>query len=204
EEEGERKRDYTQQISAMTGSLTLNEYPGDLVRLSCEKCGRSDEAEINRALRCRYAAASTGCMMPAWFVMSIWFPKPKNFFVSEYGKKKARDGCHGPVEASGEPSGPTLSFCSSEGRSVCLLAVFSAASIRRGTRGKLGPNFEPKLSETRRNTVPRDALVSACHLEKCPICNASPSPNGTGCYLQPRPPKSGVAGSSRDIPVRLR
>jgi len=43
EEEGERKRDYTQQTSAMTGSLTLNEYPVDLVRLSCEKCGRSGD-----------------------------------------------------------------------------------------------------------------------------------------------------------------
>jgi hypothetical protein len=24
----------------MTGSLTLSEYPGDIVRLSCAKCGR--------------------------------------------------------------------------------------------------------------------------------------------------------------------
>ena len=39
-------------------------------------------------------------------------------------KKKARDGgCHEPMEASGEPSGPTLSFCSREGCSVCLLAA---------------------------------------------------------------------------------
>ena len=27
----------------MTGSLTLSEYPGDMVRLSCEKCGRSGQ-----------------------------------------------------------------------------------------------------------------------------------------------------------------
>src|SRR5262245_27416124 len=27
----------------MTGSLTLSEYPGDLVRLSCEKCGRAGQ-----------------------------------------------------------------------------------------------------------------------------------------------------------------
>ena len=27
----------------MTGSLTLSEYPGDMVGLSCEKCGRSGQ-----------------------------------------------------------------------------------------------------------------------------------------------------------------
>jgi NAD-dependent SIR2 family protein deacetylase len=27
----------------MNGSLQLSEYPGDLVRLSCEKCGRSGD-----------------------------------------------------------------------------------------------------------------------------------------------------------------
>ena len=27
----------------MTGSLTLSEYPGEIVRLSCEKCGRSGQ-----------------------------------------------------------------------------------------------------------------------------------------------------------------
>src|SRR5215831_18591334 len=59
-------------------------------------------------------------------------------------------------------------------RSVCW--SFGSLWIRRGTGGKLGPNFEPKLSETTPNTVTRDAPVSACHLEKCPICNASPSP----------------------------
>src|SRR5262245_11057863 len=129
--------------------------------------------------------------MPAWFLMSIWFAKPKNFLVGDYGKKKARD-----VEGL---RGPTMSFCSSEGRSVCLLAASFRQLIDSPTGGKLGPNFGPKLAETIRNTVTRDALVSACYLEKCPICNASPSPNGTGCYLQPRPPKPGVAGSS---PVR--
>ena len=28
---------------AMTGSLTLHEYPGEMVRLSCAKCGRSGQ-----------------------------------------------------------------------------------------------------------------------------------------------------------------
>lgn len=27
----------------MNGSLTLSEYPGDLVRLTCEKCGRAGQ-----------------------------------------------------------------------------------------------------------------------------------------------------------------
>nr|UXE45027.1 hypothetical protein Hi04_10k_c4039_00035 [uncultured bacterium] len=27
----------------MTGSLQLSEYPGEMVRLSCEKCGRSGQ-----------------------------------------------------------------------------------------------------------------------------------------------------------------
>jgi len=27
----------------MTGSLTLSEYPGEMVRLSCNKCGRSGQ-----------------------------------------------------------------------------------------------------------------------------------------------------------------
>jgi hypothetical protein len=29
----------------MNGSLQLSEYPGDLVRLSCEKCGRSGQKQ---------------------------------------------------------------------------------------------------------------------------------------------------------------
>jgi hypothetical protein len=39
----------------MTGSLTLSEYPGDLVRLSCEKCGRSGQYR-NQKLTERYGA----------------------------------------------------------------------------------------------------------------------------------------------------
>ena len=29
----------------MNGSLQLFEYPGDIIRLSCEKCGRSANTE---------------------------------------------------------------------------------------------------------------------------------------------------------------
>src|SRR5262245_39542288 len=42
--------------TAMTGSLTLSEYPGDLVRLSCAKCGRAPANIENRNLIERYGA----------------------------------------------------------------------------------------------------------------------------------------------------
>jgi len=95
----------------------------------------------------------------------------------EYRKPKLIERCGADMRLPRqEPSGPTMSFCSSEGRSVCLLAASFRQLIDSPTGGKLGPNFGPKLADTRRNTVTRDALVSACYLEKCPICNASPSP----------------------------
>src|SRR5262245_13994439 len=125
--------------------------------------GRIPKAEINRALRCRYAAASTRA----------------------FGAHSVILLCRGPFGLSAG-------------------GLFSAAYRFAGVRAAnsdpiLNPN-SPKLAE---NTVTRDAFVSACHLEKCPICNASPSPNGTGCYLQPRPPKPGVAGSSPATAARL-
>jgi hypothetical protein len=30
-------------MARITGALTLSEYPGDVVRLTCEKCGRSGQ-----------------------------------------------------------------------------------------------------------------------------------------------------------------
>ena len=39
----------------MTGSLTLSEYPGDLVRLSCEKYGRSGQYRKQKLIE-RYGA----------------------------------------------------------------------------------------------------------------------------------------------------
>jgi len=39
----------------MTGSLTLSEYPGDLVRLSCEKCGRTGQYRKQKSIE-RYGA----------------------------------------------------------------------------------------------------------------------------------------------------
>ena len=30
-------------IAAVKGSLSISEYPGDIIRLSCEKCGRSGQ-----------------------------------------------------------------------------------------------------------------------------------------------------------------
>ena len=39
----------------MTGSLTLSEYPGDMVRLSCEKCGRSGQYRKQKLIE-RYGA----------------------------------------------------------------------------------------------------------------------------------------------------
>jgi len=42
----------------MNGSLQLFEYPGNTVRLSCEKCGRSGQyRKQNWALRSRYTVA---------------------------------------------------------------------------------------------------------------------------------------------------
>jgi len=40
---------------AMTGFLTPSEYPGDLVRLSCEKCGRSRQYQKQKLIQ-RYGA----------------------------------------------------------------------------------------------------------------------------------------------------
>ena len=39
----------------MTSSLQLSEYPGDLVRLSCEKCGRSGQYRKQKLIE-RYGA----------------------------------------------------------------------------------------------------------------------------------------------------
>ena len=39
----------------MNGSLQLFEYPGDLVRLSCEKCGRSGQHRKQKLIE-RYGA----------------------------------------------------------------------------------------------------------------------------------------------------
>ena len=39
----------------MTGSLTLSDYPGDLVRMSCEKCGRSGQYQKQKLIE-RYGA----------------------------------------------------------------------------------------------------------------------------------------------------
>jgi len=39
----------------MNGSLQLSEYPGDLVRLSCEKCGRSGQYRKQKLIE-RYGA----------------------------------------------------------------------------------------------------------------------------------------------------
>jgi hypothetical protein len=74
----------------MNGSLQLREYPGDIVRLSCEKCGRSGHyrkqklierygADMRlpdlreRIAQCRRQSQST---TPAWFVTLIWCPRP--------------------------------------------------------------------------------------------------------------------------------
>ena len=40
---------------AMNGSLQLSEYPGDMVRLSCEKCGRSGQYRKQKLIE-RYGA----------------------------------------------------------------------------------------------------------------------------------------------------
>jgi hypothetical protein len=39
----------------MNGSLQLSEYPGDIVRLSCEKCGRSGQYRKRKLIE-RYGA----------------------------------------------------------------------------------------------------------------------------------------------------
>jgi hypothetical protein len=39
----------------MTGSLQLREYPGDMLRLSCEKCGRSGRYRKQKLIE-RYGA----------------------------------------------------------------------------------------------------------------------------------------------------
>ena len=39
----------------MNGSLQLSEYPGDIVRLSCEKCGRSGQYRKRKLIE-RYSA----------------------------------------------------------------------------------------------------------------------------------------------------
>jgi hypothetical protein len=39
----------------MTGSLQLRDYPGDIVRLSCEKCGRSGQYRKQKLIE-RYGA----------------------------------------------------------------------------------------------------------------------------------------------------
>jgi hypothetical protein len=39
----------------MTGSLQLLDYPGDMVRLSCEKCGRSGQYRKQKLIE-RYSA----------------------------------------------------------------------------------------------------------------------------------------------------
>jgi len=39
-------------ISSMTGSLQLRDYPGDMVRLSCEKCGRSGQYRKQTLIEC--------------------------------------------------------------------------------------------------------------------------------------------------------
>ena len=39
----------------MNGSLQLREYPGDIVRLSCEKCGRSGQYRKQKLIE-RYGA----------------------------------------------------------------------------------------------------------------------------------------------------
>jgi len=69
----------------MNGSLQLSEYPGDMVRLSCEKCGRSGQYRKQKLIE-RYGAdirlpdlreeiaqcsGVDGCTTPAWCVMSI-------------------------------------------------------------------------------------------------------------------------------------
>jgi hypothetical protein len=38
----------------MNGSLQLSEYPGGMVRLSCEKCGRSDQYRKRKIALCGY------------------------------------------------------------------------------------------------------------------------------------------------------
>jgi len=42
-------------LETMNGSLQLCEYPGDLVRLSCEKCGRSARYRKQKLIE-RYGA----------------------------------------------------------------------------------------------------------------------------------------------------
>ena len=39
----------------MNGSLQLREYPGDIIRLSCEKCGRSGQYRKQKLIE-RYGA----------------------------------------------------------------------------------------------------------------------------------------------------
>ena len=42
-------------VRIMKGSLSISEYPGDIVRLSCEKCGRSGQYRKRNLIE-RYGA----------------------------------------------------------------------------------------------------------------------------------------------------
>ena len=89
----------TGQTSPMNGSLQLLEYPGDMVRLSCEKYGRSDQYRKQNLIEkygsdirlpdLREEIAKCGrhgnCMTPAWFIIMIWS-------LSDSKNKKARNG----------------------------------------------------------------------------------------------------------------
>jgi hypothetical protein len=71
----------------MNGSLQLSEYPGEMVRLSCEKCGRSGQYRKQKLIErygadmrgCRICArklravtAWAGCTMLVWLNIRIW------------------------------------------------------------------------------------------------------------------------------------
>src|SRR5262249_8652082 len=71
--------------TAMIGSLTLSEYPGDIVRLSCPKCGRAGQYRKQNLIerygadtrlptcgREKHNAGTAECTMPAWCVTLIW------------------------------------------------------------------------------------------------------------------------------------
>ena len=63
----------------MNGSLRLFEYPGDIVRLSCEKCGRSGQYRKQKLIE-RYGA-------------DMRLPDLREEIAQCSRQSKMRDGC---------------------------------------------------------------------------------------------------------------
>ena len=89
----------------MTGSLQLREYSGEIVRLSCPKCGRAGQYRKRNLIE-RYGAdirlpdlperlrnaGTAGCTMPAWFVTWIWSLGPKRTLL-QYSRSSMVERC---------------------------------------------------------------------------------------------------------------